>query len=157
MGDNRQPPSRRRTTATRACTDTMAASTVRMPLTVEAKTLTRTEKRQKKHARVRTKVNGTPERPRLCVFRSNKHIYAQVIDDESQTTLAHATTLQSAVISQIEGNTMTIAAGETVGKEIAKQCLEKGIEKVCFDRAGYIYHGRIKAVAEGAREGGLDF
>merc|ERR1712146_664615 len=71
--------------------------------------------------------------------------------------LAHATTLQSAVISQIEGNTMTIAAGETVGKEIAKQCLEKGIEKVCFDRAGYIYHGRIKAVAEGAREGGLDF
>merc|ERR1711976_852362 len=111
MGDNRQPPSRRRTTATRACTDTMAASfaqftglsarslpsagrsssglaasTARMPLTVEAKTLTRTDKRQKKHARVRTKVNGTPERPRLCVFRSNKHIYAQVIDDESQTT-----------------------------------------------------------------------
>mmetsp|Transcript_14224 Transcript_14224/g.40303 ORF Transcript_14224/g.40303 Transcript_14224/m.40303 type:complete len:163 (-) Transcript_14224:91-579(-) len=134
-----------------------SAGTARLPFVVEAKQLSRTEIREKKHRRIRTKVSGTEERPRLCVFRSNKHIYAQVVDDVAQATLAHATTLQASVKGEIQGNTCNKDAAAAVGKEIARQCLEKGIEKVCFDRSGYLYHGRVQAIADGAREGGLNF
>merc|ERR1719220_1116698 len=116
--------------------------------------LSRSELREKKHKRIRTKISGTPERPRLRVFRSNKHLYAQVVDDVTQCTLAHATTLQPSVKEGIEGNTCTKAAAEVVGKEIARQCVEKGIEKVCFDRAGYLYHGRVKSVYAAAHLAG---
>jgi large subunit ribosomal protein L18 len=89
-------------------------------------------------------VSGTEERPRLCVFRSNKHIYAQVVDDVAQRTLAHASTLQAAVVDINGKFGDTKDAGMAVGKEIAKQCAEKGVTKVCFDRSGYTYHGRIQ-------------
>uniref|UniRef100_A0A061RYA2 Large ribosomal subunit protein uL18c n=1 Tax=Tetraselmis sp. GSL018 TaxID=582737 RepID=A0A061RYA2_9CHLO len=138
-------------------TTTGVVSIARSPLVVEAKKVNRTEVRKNKHKRLRNKISGTPERPRLCVFRSNKHMYAQVVDDVAQCTLAHATTLQESVKTSLEGHANTVAAAEAVGKELARQCMEKGISKVCFDRAGYIYHGRVKAVADAAREGGLVF
>ena len=111
---------------------------------------------RRRHRRVRKKVNGTPERPRLCVFRSNKHIYAQVIDDVAQHTLVAASTLDSNVKSaSASGATCEMSA--VVGRLIAERALEKGIAKVVFDRGGNLYHGRIKALAEAARESGLDF
>ena len=105
----------------------------------------------KKHWRMRHKINGTPERPRLSVFRSTNHIYAQIIDDTVGNTLVAASTLEF----KAEG-TKTEAAKQ-VGEMIAKKALEKGITKVVFDRVGNLYHGRIQALAEGAREAGLDF
>mmetsp|Transcript_12292 Transcript_12292/g.31023 ORF Transcript_12292/g.31023 Transcript_12292/m.31023 type:complete len:167 (-) Transcript_12292:197-697(-) len=149
--------SRSLSSARRSAPAAPSVGTVRFPMTIEAKHLSRTELRRKKHARIRTKVSGTEERPRLCVFRSNKHMYAQVVDDVAQKTLAHATTLQAAVAEVAGKYGDDKAAAMAVGKEIAKQCAEKGISKVCFDRSGYQYHGRVQAVAEGAREGGLDF
>jgi len=107
--------------------------------------------RVKKHWRMRHKINGTPERPRLSVFRSTNHIYAQIIDDTVGNTLVAASTLEF----KAEG-TKTEAAKQ-VGEMIAKKALEKGITKVVFDRGGNLYHGRIQALAEGAREAGLDF
>lgn len=107
--------------------------------------------RQKKHWRMRNKIKGTAERPRLAVFRSSAHIYAQVIDDTIGQTLAAASTLEV----KVEG-TKTDAA-RAVGEAVAKKALEKGITKVVFDRGGNLYHGRIQALAEGAREAGLDF
>ena len=107
--------------------------------------------RAKKHWRMRRKINGTPERQRLAVFRSNKHIYAQIIDDTVGRTLVAASTLEF----ETEG-TKTEAARQ-VGDLVAKKALEKGIKQVVFDRGGNIYHGRIQALAEGAREAGLDF
>ena len=116
--------------------------------------LSRKESVKRRHRRVRKKVNGTPERPRLCVFRSNKHIYAQVIDDVAQHTLVAASDFN--VKSQsTSGATCEVSA--EVGKLVAQRALEKGIAKVVFDRGGNLYHGRIKALADAAREAGLDF
>ena len=106
-----------------------------------------------RHARVRGKISGTPERPRLCVFRSEKNIYAQVIDDVAGKTLVAASTVENG----FEGNGGNIEAAKKIGKVIAERCIAKGIEEVVFDRGGYIYHGRVMALAEGAREGGLKF
>lgn len=107
--------------------------------------------RQKKHWRSRNRIKGTAERPRLAVFRSTQHIYAQIIDDTVGNTLVSASTLEV----KVDGTKSD--AAKAVGAAVAKKALEKGIEKVVFDRGGNLYHGRIKALAEGAREAGLDF
>ncbi len=112
-----------------------------------------TAQRLKRHKRVRGKISGTPEMPRLNVFRSEANIYAQVIDDVNGVTLASASSLDKA----IEGYGGNIAAATAVGKLVAERAKAKGIETVVFDRGGYLYHGRVKALAEGAREGGLKF
>ena len=109
--------------------------------------------RLKRHKRVRAKISGTPEMPRLNVFRSEANIYAQVIDDVNGVTLASASSLDKA----IEGYGGNIAAATAVGKLVAERAKAKGIETVVFDRGGYVYHGRVAALAEGAREGGLKF
>lgn len=110
--------------------------------------------RKKRHARVRRKVSGTAERPRLNVFRSNKHMYAQIIDDEKGVTLVSASTLDKELELESTGN---VEAAAKVGELIAKRALDKGIKAVVFDRGGYMYHGRVKALAEAARENGLEF
>ncbi len=110
--------------------------------------------REKRHQRIRNKINGTPERPRLAVFRSNSNIYAQIIDDEAHKTLCAASTLDKDLSAQIAEMTKTEAA-KTVGEKIAKLAQSNNIEEVVFDRGGFLYHGRIKALAEGAREAGL--
>ena len=107
--------------------------------------------RVKRHYRIRNHVKGTAARPRLAVFRSNKHMYAQIIDDTVGNTLVSASTLEV----KVDGTKSD--AAKAVGAAVAKKALEKGIEKVVFDRGGNLYHGRIKALAEGAREAGLDF
>jgi len=109
--------------------------------------------RVKRHYRVRNKIAGTPERPRLNVFRSAKHIYAQIIDDLNGVTVASASTMDKD-FGEWGGNK---EAAKKVGENIAKKALEKGVTSVVFDRSGYIYHGRVKELAEGAREGGLQF
>ncbi len=109
---------------------------------------------ERRKARVRKKITGTAERPRLNVRRSNKHIYAQIIDDVTGTTLAAASTQSKGFDG---GDAKKIESAKMVGQAIAKAAVEKGIAKVVFDRSGCIYHGRIKALAEGAREAGLDF
>ena len=109
--------------------------------------------RLKRHKRVRGKISGTPEMPRLNVFRSEANIYAQVIDDTTGVTLASASSLDKS-ITGYGGN---VAAATAVGKLVAERALAKGIENVVFDRGGYLYHGRVQALAEGAREGGLKF
>lgn len=116
----------------------------------------RNEQRMRRHLRVRKKVFGTAERPRLNVYRSEKHMYAQIINDELGVTLVAASTLDKELRDKISAGSNKKAARE-VGKLIAKRALEKGITKVVFDRGGYIYHGRIQELAEGAREAGLDF
>ncbi len=116
----------------------------------------RAEARKRRHKRVRKKVFGTPERPRLNVFRSLKHIYAQIIDDTIGHTLVAASTLDPTIREKIKGKTKTEQARE-VGRLLAQKALAKGITRVAFDRGGYKYHGRVKALAEGAREGGLEF
>lgn len=112
--------------------------------------------RKKRHRRVRGKVFGTPDRPRLCVFRSANNMYAQVIDDVAGETLASASTLLDEVKEKCSNTGNKEAAGY-VGELVAKRALDKGITKVVFDRAGYKYHGRVKALADSARENGLDF
>lgn len=109
--------------------------------------------RDRRHKRVRAKISGTAERPRLCVYRSNSNIYVQIIDDVAGNTLAQASTLDKEVK---EKHSNKVAAKE-VGTLIAKRAAEKNIKEVVFDRGGYIYHGVVKEVAEAAREGGLDF
>ena len=109
--------------------------------------------RERRHLRVRKKISGTAECPRLCVYRSNTNLYAQIIDDVAGVTLCSASTLEKE-FNQYGGN---CEAAAMVGKKIAQVCLEKGIENVVFDRGGYLYHGRVKALAEAAREGGLKF
>ena len=108
------------------------------------------------HERIRKKLSGSPARPRLAVFRSNKHIYAQIIDDSKGATLTAASTLDADTKKDVKqgGN---IAAAKAVGKLVAQRAKEKGIEAVLFDRGGYLYHGRVKALAEAAREAGLKF
>ncbi|MBD2664497.1 50S ribosomal protein L18 [Richelia sinica FACHB-800] len=118
--------------------------------------LTRRESKQRRHRRIRGKVNGSPERPRLAIFRSNEHIYAQVIDDTKHHTLVAASTLEPNLKSTLSSSSNCEASAE-VGKLIAVRALEKGITKVVFDRGGNLYHGRIQALAEAAREAGLDF
>jgi large subunit ribosomal protein L18 len=110
--------------------------------------------RKKRHARVRTKLSGTGERPRLNVYRSNNHIYAQIIDDVNGVTLASASTLDKELTLNGTGN---IDAAKLVGGLVAKRATEKGVTEVVFDRGGYLYHGRVKALAEAAREAGLQF
>ena len=109
--------------------------------------------RMKRHARVRGKISGTAERPRLSVFRSENNIYAQIIDDVAGNTIAAA----SSVEKGFEGNGGNVEAAKKVGAKVAERALKKGIEEVVFDRGGYIYHGRVQALADGAREGGLKF
>ena len=112
--------------------------------------------RLKRHRRVRGKISGTAERPRLNVYRSTNHIYAQVIDDVTGNTLVAASTLDAQIKSQLEGKDKKEAA-KLVGKLVGERALEKGVKKVVFDRGGYLYTGRVAALAEGAREAGLDF
>ncbi|GAB4825655.1 60S ribosomal protein L18 [Ancistrocladus abbreviatus] len=129
-----------------------------LPIIIEAKARTRREDRAARHSRVRKKVEGTPERPRLCVFRSNNHLYVQVIDDTKMHTLASASTMQKPVSEEFSCTSgPTIEVAKKIGEVIAKNCLEKGITKVAFDRGGYPYHGRVQAIAEAARENGLEF
>jgi large subunit ribosomal protein L18 len=117
---------------------------------------TRLESRQRRHVRVRRKVTGTAERPRLAVFRSLRHIYAQVIDDTSGRTLVSASTLDSALREELAALDVHEQA-KAVGRAVAERAKAAGIEQVVFDRGGYVYHGRVKAVAEGSREAGLVF
>ncbi|HKX76581.1 MAG TPA: 50S ribosomal protein L18 [Acidimicrobiia bacterium] len=114
---------------------------------------TRAEGRQRRHRRVRKGVAGSPSRPRLSVFRSNRYIYAQVIDDSTARTLAAASSLEG----PLRDRTLTVATASEVGKLIAARAQEAGVKAVVFDRGGFAYHGRIKALADAARQAGLDF
>jgi len=116
----------------------------------------RAAERSRIHTRIRKKISGTTQRPRLCVYRSVNHIYAQIVDDSAGKTLAAASTVEKTVSGGAKA-TGNVAAAKTVGKAIADRARAKGIETVVFDRGGYIYHGRIKALAEAAREAGLKF
>ena len=116
----------------------------------------RVEIRRKKHMRIRNRFAGTTERPRLAVFRSNMHMYAQIIDDSTATTLVAASTMEKDVKDSLE-KTNNVEAATAVGTAIAKKALEKGITTVVFDRGGFIYHGKIQALADAAREAGLQF
>ncbi len=116
----------------------------------------RQEVRVKKHLKTRNRFSGTAERPRLSVFRSNNHMYAQIIDDEAATTLVAASTVEKDVKSELK-KTNDVEAAAYVGTVIAKRALEKGIKEVVFDRGGFIYQGKVKALAEAAREAGLEF
>lgn len=116
----------------------------------------RQEVRVKKHKRIRNRFSGTAERPRLAVFRSNNHMYAQIIDDDAQNTLVSASTLQKDVKAELQ-KTNNVEAASYLGTVIAKKALEKGITTVVFDRGGFIYHGKVKALADAAREAGLEF
>ena len=113
--------------------------------------------RQRRHRRVRAKVIGTPMRPRLNIFRSAQHIYAQIIDDERGYTLLAAGTNEPAVRERVTEDMTKVAKAHLVGQVIAERAKEAGISKVVFDRGGFLYHGRVQALADGAREGGLDF
>ena len=116
----------------------------------------RSEIRRKKHMKLRNRFSGTAERPRLAVFRSNNHIYAQIIDDTVGNTLVAASTMEKEIKAGVE-KTNDVAAAAAVGTAIAKKALEKGITKVVFDRGGFIYQGKIQALADAAREAGLEF
>ena len=116
----------------------------------------RAEVREKKHLRIRNRFSGTPERPRLAVFRSNKHMYVQIIDDTIGHTLVSASTLEKDVKSELK-YTDNVEAAKYLGSVIGKRAVEKGIKEVVFDRGGFIYHGKIAALADAAREAGLQF
>ncbi len=117
---------------------------------------TKKESLKRRHRRVRKKVSGTIDRPRMAVFRSNQHIYVQVIDDNAQHTIVAASTLEPELKSEMESGA-DCTASTAVGKLVAERAIAKGIKKVVFDRGGNLYHGRVKALAEAAREAGLDF
>jgi large subunit ribosomal protein L18 len=123
---------------------------------VPVRKLSKDAHRQRVHARVRTKVSGTPERPRLCVYRSVGHIYVQVIDDRGGRTLCSASSIDKETKKALNGGG-NIAAAKNVGKIIAERAKAAGVSKVVFDRGGYKYHGRVKALADAAREAGLQF
>ena len=123
---------------------------------VPVRRISRDIHRQRIHERVRTKVEGTPERPRLCVYRSLGHIYAQIVDDRGGRTIASASSLDKETRKQIKGGG-NVAAAKVVGKEIAARAKAARIDRVVFDRGGYKYHGRVKALADAAREAGLRF
>ena len=114
-------------------------------------------RRTRAHQRLRQRVNGTPERPRLAVYKSEKYTYAQVIDDLSGRTLAQANSSEAAIKGQLKGSAATREAARLVGETVAERAKSQGISKVVFDRGGYIYHGKIKEVADGARAKGLEF
>ncbi len=114
----------------------------------------RNKSRKKRHARVRSKLSGTSEKPRLCVFRSNTNIYAQIIDDTKGETLVSASSLDKSIDL---GKAKKTEVAKEVGKLVGKKALDAGIKNVVFDRGGYLYHGRVKELAEGARESGLEF
>ena len=114
------------------------------------------EIRVKKHKRMRNRISGTAERPRLCVFRSNNHMYAQIIDDVAGNTLVAASTLEKEVGAKLE-KTNNVEAAAYVGTVVANRAIEKGIKEVVFDRGGFLYHGKVAALAEAAREAGLEF
>ncbi len=116
----------------------------------------RSKVRVKKHMKMRRKLQGTAVRPRLAVFRSEKHIYAQIIDDVKGNTLVAASTAEKEVAANLEA-TSNIEAAKAVGEAVAKKALAKGINEVVFDRGGFLYHGRVKALADAAREAGLQF
>ena len=116
----------------------------------------RTEVRVKKHKRMRNRLSGTPSCPRLCVFRSNSHMYAMIVDDTNGKTLVAANTLQKDIAAELE-HTNDVAAAAAVGTAIGKKAVEAVIKEVVFDRSGYLYHGRVQALADAAREAGLDF
>ncbi len=118
--------------------------------------LNRIERRKRIHYRIRKHVNGTAERPRMVVFRSNRQIYVQVVDDEQGRTLVAAASNDKALAAECNGKN-GIDAAAVVGKAIAERAKEKGISKVSFDRGGYLFHGRVKSLADAAREGGLEF
>ncbi|MBQ3722705.1 MAG: 50S ribosomal protein L18 [Bacteroidales bacterium] len=118
--------------------------------------LNRIERRRRIHYRIRKHVNGTAEKPRMVVFRSNKQIYVQVVDDEQGKTLVAAASNDKALAAECKGKT-GIEAAAIVGKAIAERALQAGITTVCFDRGGYLFHGRVKSLADAAREGGLKF
>ena len=120
-------------------------------------TLSRKQQTQKRHKRLRRHLIGTSNRPRLSVFRSNNHIYAQVIDDEAQSTLCAASTLDKDLRSNLKISASSCDASTAVGELVAQRALAKGIEHVVFDRGGNLYHGRVKALAEAARGAGLNF
>jgi large subunit ribosomal protein L18 len=123
---------------------------------VPVRKLSKDAHRQRVHARVRTKVSGTAERPRLCIYRSVAHIYAQVIDDRGGRTIASASSLDKEMKKNLKGGG-NVASAKTVGKTIAERARAAGVVKVVFDRGGYKYHGRVKALADAAREAGLQF
>ena len=127
-----------------------------MKLRVSKHTSAKSTNRLKKKIKIRKTVNGTAERPRLCVFRSLGHIYVQAIDDESSVTLASASSTEKALKEAITGKTKVEVAYK-IGEVVAAKCKEKGIEAVVFDRGGFKYHGRVLALADGARKGGLKF
>jgi len=114
-------------------------------------------RKRRTRLRIRKRVEGTPERPRLSVHKSLRYIYAQVIDDRAGRTLAHASSLEGQLRAGLEGGAATKAAAKAVGAKIAERARAQGVEQVVFDRGGYIYHGRVKELADGAREGGLQF
>ena len=122
----------------------------------KVRNLSRDIHRKRVHARVRTRIEGTPERPRLCVYRSLEHIYAQVVDDRAGKTLVSASSVDSETKKSLKGGG-NIAAAKVIGKSIAERAKAAGISKVVFDRGGYKYHGRVKALADAAREAGLQF
>ena len=117
----------------------------------------RRAKRERAHRRLRQRIQGTPERPRLSVYKSLKFIYAQIIDDVAGTTLAQASSGDPEIRGQVGGSTSSKAAAKLVGATVAERAKAKGIAQVVFDRGGYVYHGRVQAVADGAREKGLQF
>jgi large subunit ribosomal protein L18 len=120
------------------------------------KKVNRNQKRVNRHNKIRNKIVGTPERPRLNVYRSSKNIYAQVIDDVTGTTITSASTKDKEIVAKVTELNKTEAA-KLVGAEVAKKANEKGIKSVVFDRGGYLYHGRVKSLADAARENGLEF
>jgi len=120
------------------------------------KKVNRNEARKKRHLRIRKKISGTAEKPRFNVYKSNKHMYVQITDDMTGHTLVSASTLDPELRDKVDGITKTEAA-KMVGELAARRAMEKGIKEVVFDRSGYIYHGRVKEVAEGARQAGLQF
>ena len=120
-------------------------------------TISKTEARIKRRKRVRKKVRGTPERPRLMVFRSSRNIYAQIIDDTISKTLVDASSMSRDIKPQITGKAGNREGASMIGKYIAERALKKGIKKVVFDRNGFLYHGRVKALSDAARENGLEF
>ena len=119
--------------------------------------LSRKQQTQKRHRRLRRQISGTSARPRLAVFRSNNHIYAQVIDDDAQSTLCSASTVDKELRTGLKSNGGSCDASTAVGELVAKRAIAKGIQQVVFDRGGNLYHGRIKALADAAREAGLQF
>ena len=131
-----------------------------MSTTVTAKVTPKEARRQKRHRKIRSKLSGTAERPRISVYRSNQHTYVQVIDDENQKTLCAIGTMSpkiKEVVGQEEWKSKTVDAARAVGKALGEMCVEQGIKSAVFDRGGFVYHGRVKAVAEACREAGMEF